>query len=61
MPQILIERTRSDSPLKYIKESGINEQGKHYLGRLEGPAADLLNPTRNGRKYTVELWRKQFA
>ena len=56
--KILIERFHNnDRPLKYIKESGINEQGKHYIGRLEGPAADFLHPTRNGRKYVLRLWR----
>lgn len=56
MPKLLIERFKN-SKLNYIKESGVNAQGKHYIGRLEGPAADLLNPTRNGRKYGIKLWR----
>lgn len=57
MPRrILVEQFRT-SELSYLAESGINEQGKHYIGRLEGPAADLINPTRNGRKYGLKLWR----
>ena len=56
--KILIERFRNnDKPLNYIKESGTNEKGKHYIGRLEGVAADFFNPTRNGRKYVLRLWK----
>ena len=28
---------------------------KHILGRLYGPIADIINPTRNGRKYSEQL------
>ena len=31
------------------------------LGRLYGPCADFINPTRNGRYYTDELWEKVFT
>lgn len=30
------------------------------LGVLEGPVADIVNPTRNGRKYSEALWEKVF-
>ena len=30
------------------------------LGTLEGPVADITNGTRNGRKYSEELWEKAF-
>lgn len=30
------------------------------LGVLEGPVADIVNPTRNGRKYSEQLWEKVF-
>lgn len=30
------------------------------LGRLYGPCADFINPTRNGRYYNDELWEKVF-
>lgn len=33
---------------------------KHILGRLYGPVADIINPTRNGRKYSEELWENVF-
>lgn len=48
--------TEKSEPLKYIKESGTREDGKHYLGKLAGPAADWTKPTRNGRRYPYELW-----
>lgn len=51
---VLIERTAA---LKYIKESGQRADGKHYLGKLAGIGADFSRPTRNGRKYPLELWR----
>lgn len=50
---MLIEKSE---PLKYIKESGINSEGKHYLGKLAGVASDWTKPTRNGRRYPYELW-----
>ena len=31
------------------------------LGVLEGPCADIHDPTRNGRKYPESLWEKVFA
>lgn len=34
---------------------------KAILGTLEGPCADFINSTRNGRKYTESLWEKVFA
>ena len=33
---------------------------RHILGRLYGPIADVVRPTRNGRKYSEELWEKVF-
>lgn len=37
-----------------------NKQGNPILGRLVGPCADFLTPTRNGRKYDEGLWDKVF-
>lgn len=42
--------------LNYIAEAK-TENGKHYLGTLAGPAAEFIKPTRNGRKYNLQLWR----
>ena len=33
---------------------------KGVLGTLEGPCADTISATRNGRKYSEELWEKAF-
>ena len=38
-----------------------NKDGKPILGVLEGPCADIINPTRNGRKYSESLWEKVFS
>ena len=37
-----------------------NKKGQVILGRLTGPCADFLNPTRNGRQYDESLWEKVF-
>ena len=36
------------------------KSSRHILGRLYGPIADIINPTRNGRKYSEELWENVF-
>ena len=52
---VLIE-TRMNS-LK-LCESKVTKKG--CLGRLEGICADFKNPTRNGRLYPLNLWKKVF-
>ena len=39
----------------------VNSKGSVILGRLAGPCADVINPTRNGRKYDESLWEKVFS
>lgn len=53
--KVLIE-TRMNS-LK-LTESKAPKKG--CLGRLEGVCADFKNPTRNGRLYPLNLWKKVF-
>ena len=36
------------------------KEKRHILGRLYGPIADIVNPTRNGRKYSEQLWEQVF-
>jgi len=36
------------------------KEKRHILGRLYGPIADVINPTRNGRKYSEQLWENVF-
>lgn len=37
-----------------------SSEKKGVLGTLEGPCADTISATRNGRKYSNELWEKAF-
>lgn len=53
--RVLIE-TRMNS--LRLTESKTPKKG--CLGRLEGVCADFKNPTRNGRKYPLGLWKKVF-
>ena len=46
MPKVLSERV-SIQPMTYLKEARQGEDSRHYLGRIEGPAADFTKPTRN--------------
>lgn len=44
-----------------FKELTAEEKEKRgILGRLYGPIADIVNPTRNGRRYSEELWEQVF-
>lgn len=36
------------------------KEKRHILGRLYGPIADIINPTRNGRRYSEQLWENVF-
>lgn len=47
--------------LEYAKLSPEEMKSRGILGRLTGPCADIVNPTRNGRKYSEELWDKVFS
>lgn len=46
--------------LKFDDTQSVNANGEAVLGRLTGPCADIINPTRNGRLYSEELWEKVF-
>ena len=52
-----IKRTEQ---LEYDGSINKNSAGSVILGRLSGPCADIESPTRNGRKYSQELWEKVF-
>ena len=47
--------------IEYDGEAKVNTSGSPILGKLSGPCADILNETRNGRKYSEELWDKVFV
>lgn len=38
----------------------VNSKGEAILGRLYGPVAEFIAPTRNGRMYDEETWDKVF-
>lgn len=46
--------------IEYDGEAKVNTSGSPILGTLSGPCADIINPTRNGRKYSEQLWEKVF-
>lgn len=50
----------SGDKLDYIKLTPDEMKSRGILGRLVGVCADTINPTRNGRKYSAELWEKVF-
>ena len=52
------ELTREDLQLDDSVKK--NKKGEAILGKLYGPCADFLLPTRNGRGYSEELWEKVF-
>ena len=54
MPTLKKEELQLDSSVKQ------NKKGEAILGRLFGTVADVVNPTRNGRKYSDKLWEKVF-
>ena len=56
----MIETIKEGASLQYKKLTEEEKASRKILGRLVGPIADCLNPTRNGRLYTEELWDKVF-
>ena len=55
-----MERIKQEE-LQFDDSVKVNSKGDPILGRLTGPCADIINPTRNGRKYSNELWEKVFS
>jgi hypothetical protein len=56
----MIESLKKNETFQYQKLTPQEMAKKGILGRLIGPCADFINPTRNGRKYTEELWENVF-
>lgn len=54
MKSKLVEQSGS---LRLVESKNLR---KGCLGRLEGPCADCFNPTRNNRKYGLQLWKNVF-
>lgn len=56
----MLESLKTNEKFEYQKLSPEEMASKGILGRLIGPCADFMNPTRNGRKYGEDLWEKVF-
>ena len=56
----MLESFNLNKELEYQKLSAEEQSQRGILGRLKGVIADFKNPTRNGRKYTEELWEATF-
>lgn len=56
----MLESISSNNIFEYKKLSPEEQKQRGILGRLVGVMADSKNPTRNGRKYSAELWEKVF-
>lgn len=50
----------STKHFEYKKLSESEQKARGILGRLVGPCADFVHPTRNGRKYSEQLWENVF-
>ena len=46
---------------EYKKLTEAEQKQRGILGRLVGPCADFIQATRNGRKYSEELWENVFS
>ena len=56
----MLESFNPNNELEYQKLSAEEQSSRGILGRLKGVIADCKNATRNGRKYTSELWEQTF-
>lgn len=56
----MLESFNTRSEMQYQRLTEEEKQKRGILGRLVGIIADFKNSTRNGRKYTEELWDKTF-
>lgn len=56
----MLENLNNNEALQYQKLSQEECESRGILGRLVGKIADWKRATRNGRKYTADLWEKVF-
>ena len=56
----MLENFNTKNSFEYQKLTEEEQNKRGILGRLVGPIADSVNPTRNGRRYSGELWEKVF-
>ena len=56
----MIKKITTNEGIQYKKLTPEEMKAKGILGRLIGPCADFINPTRNGRGYSEQLWENVF-
>lgn len=56
----MLESFNTKSEMQYQRLTEEEKQKRGILGRLVGIIADFKHPTRNGRRYTEELWDRTF-
>ncbi len=56
----MLETLNMNEKLDFQPLSAEEKVRRGILGRLSGPVASFRAPTRNGRKYSEELWEKVF-
>ena len=56
----MLETLNMNEKLDFQPLSAEEKVRRGILGRLSGPVASFKAPTRNGRKYSSELWEKVF-
>ena len=56
----MLESFNTKSEMQYQRLTEEEKQKRGILGRLVGIIADFKNATRNGRRYTEELWDRTF-
>ncbi len=56
----MIKKLNEDTALKFKTLSPEEKTQRGILGRLYGPVASCVNPTRNNRKYNEALWENLF-
>lgn len=56
----MIKKMKTNEGIQYKKLSPEEMKARGILGRLIGPCADFINPTRNGRGYSEQLWENVF-
>lgn len=56
----MLESFNPKNEFEYLKLSAEEQSSRGILGRLKGIIADCKNATRNGRRYTEELWEQTF-
>lgn len=59
MPDMDLKNIQKED-LVFDDSKKTNSRGESILGTFEGPCADIVDGTRNGRHYSEELWNKVF-